>query len=498
LAALLVVALIFAYLPQAAFADVGIAEGTTRELNVTDSSTIGATINFAGIEDIDEINEDDPPDYEDTDGDGVPDYVEYHDKTDPNDPLDYKDTDGDGVPDYIENIDGTDPNDPLDYKDTDGDGVPDYIEIRDGTNPKKPDSFKDTDGDGVPDYIEIRDGTDPNNPDSFKDTDGDGVPDYVEIRDGTDPNHPKSFKDSDGDGVPDYVEIRDGTDPYDPNSNRNIKGGDTPPGREDVTPQVAVESVSISGAPANAKFSYKASGRGNALPLSAAVAPKGVAATVLWSSSDPSVATVNASGVVTFKNKEGKTTITATAGGKAASVTIASVKNVTGIRTPLKKLYIQKGKSLILPVVLDDSTSPKAAVSSKLTWKSSNKKALTVSAKGKIKANKKLKKKTNVRVTVTAANGKSLTIKVTVVPKAVKLKKVTAKFPKKMKVGAMKQLKVKLKKAKSTGVKITYKSSKKSVIRVDKAGKLFALKKGKATITIKAGKKKVRKTITVR
>jgi arabinogalactan endo-1,4-beta-galactosidase len=75
---------------------------------------------------------------------------------------------------------------------------------------------------------------------------------------------------------------------------------------------------------------------------------------------------------------------------------------------------------------------------------------------------------------------------------------VTAKFPKKMKVGAMYQLKIKLKKATATGVKVTFKSSKGSVIRVDKAGKLFALKKGKATITVKAGKKKVKKTITVK
>jgi uncharacterized protein YjdB len=124
-------------------------------------------------------------------------------------------------------------------------------------------------------------------------------------------------------------------------------------------------------------------------------------------------------------------------------------------------------------------------------------KALTVK-NGKIKANKKIKKKTNVKVTVTAANGKALTIKVTVVPKATKLNKVTTKFPKKMKAGAMYQLKIKLKKATATGVKVTFKSSKGGVIRVDKAGKLFALKKGKATITIKAGKKKVKKTITVK
>jgi uncharacterized repeat protein (TIGR02543 family) len=129
-----------------------------------------------------------------------------------------QDTDGDGVPDYIEERDGTDMNNPNSYTDTDGDGVPDYVEDQDGTDPNNPDSYKDTDGDGVPDYVEGKDGTNPNDPNSFKDTDGDGVPDYVEGKDGTDPNNPNSFKDTDGDGIPDYTEVRNGTDPNKPNA----------------------------------------------------------------------------------------------------------------------------------------------------------------------------------------------------------------------------------------------------------------------------------------
>jgi hypothetical protein len=44
------------------------------------------------------------------------------------------DSDGDGIPDYIENQQGTNPNDPRDSKDSDGDGVPDYIEDQQGTD----------------------------------------------------------------------------------------------------------------------------------------------------------------------------------------------------------------------------------------------------------------------------------------------------------------------------------------------------------------------------
>jgi hypothetical protein len=49
------------------------------------------------------------------------------------------DTDGDGVPDWVEEIQGTDPDDATDVDkttDTDGDGVPDWQEILDGTAPE--------------------------------------------------------------------------------------------------------------------------------------------------------------------------------------------------------------------------------------------------------------------------------------------------------------------------------------------------------------------------
>ncbi|MDR1068556.1 MAG: DUF6273 domain-containing protein, partial [Clostridiales Family XIII bacterium] len=74
-----------------------------------------------------------------------------------------------------------------DPKDSDGDGVPDYVEIEEGTDPNDATSFKDTDGDGVPDYVEEQDGTDPTDKNSFKDVNGDGIPDYNE-----DPTHPQN------------------------------------------------------------------------------------------------------------------------------------------------------------------------------------------------------------------------------------------------------------------------------------------------------------------
>jgi uncharacterized protein YjdB len=259
---------------------------------------------------------------------------------------------------------------------------------------------------------------------------------------------------------------------------------------------VKASAVSVHNAPAT--FRYKASGKNNTLQLSAAVLPSNAThKSVKWTSNKPSVATVNANGLVTFRGAEGEVKITATAGdgtGHYGVATIKVTKNVTKVRTPLTKVYIQKGKRLTIPVALDDSTNLQATINSKLTWKSLKTSVVRVNSKGKITA----RKKGAAKVRITAANGKSRTITVVVASKATKLTKVTAKFPKSLKKGKTYQLKLKLSKAKATGVKVRFKSSKSSVLKVDKAGKLIALKKGKAKITIKAGSKTYAKTVTVK
>jgi outer membrane protein OmpA-like peptidoglycan-associated protein len=134
----------------------------------------------------------------------------------------FVDSDGDGVPDYMDKC----PNTPKGVKvdnfgcplDSDGDGVPDYLD----KCPNTPAGVKvdangcplDSDGDGVPDYLDKC----PNTPAGVKvdangcplDSDGDGVPDYLDKC----PNTPAGVKvdangcplDSDGDGVPDYLD----------------------------------------------------------------------------------------------------------------------------------------------------------------------------------------------------------------------------------------------------------------------------------------------------
>ncbi|MGD9560561.1 MAG: Ig domain-containing protein, partial [Oscillospiraceae bacterium] len=55
----------------------------------------------------------------------------------------------------------------------------------------------------------------------------------------------------------------------------------------------------------------------------------------------------------------------------------------------------------------------------------------------------------------------------------------------------------KLSPSKATDAVVTFKSSKPSVLQVDKAGRLTALKMGKAKLTLKAGGKTATATVTV-
>ncbi len=158
----------------------------------------------------------------DTSENGVSDYEEIYiygsDPTSADDPIFFWpyttiDTNGNGVPDYIEIIYGYDPLDadtpssPEDYsweslleRDTTQNGVPDAVEIaygydpHDASTPADPSNYteealqnRDTDGDGLTDFEEIYEyQTDPLN----ADTDGDGYADGWEVDREFDPLDP--------------------------------------------------------------------------------------------------------------------------------------------------------------------------------------------------------------------------------------------------------------------------------------------------------------------
>ncbi|MEM7161020.1 MAG: Ig-like domain-containing protein [Bacteroidota bacterium] len=140
----------------------------------------------------DELNEINPPDNPDTDGDGISDHEDL-------------DSDNDGILDDWENDPNEDGSGPDDF---DGDGVPDYLDL-DSDNDTMPDVVEaggvDEDGDGTIDNYNDGNGdgaddddiqTDPD------DTDMDGAPDHNDI-------------DSDNDGITDIIEANSGDDTLD-------------------------------------------------------------------------------------------------------------------------------------------------------------------------------------------------------------------------------------------------------------------------------------------
>lgn len=105
----------------------------------------------------------------DTDGDLVPDYVEFAEKSVSSDSKSFKDSDRDGVPDYVEESERTNSNSDTDFKDTDKGGVPDYVEsvlyrvygLNSTDIQLMTDDSRDTDHDGLTDYYEILTNTNP-------------------------------------------------------------------------------------------------------------------------------------------------------------------------------------------------------------------------------------------------------------------------------------------------------------------------------------------------
>jgi hypothetical protein len=259
---------------------------------------------------------------------------------------------------------------------------------------------------------------------------------------------------------------------------------------KDQSPEITGE---IKGVPK--VFKYKASGFGNSINVSLPVKN----ATVNWTVSPTKYASVKKTGsntaTITFKNYEGQVKIRASLSNtknayKEASVTL--VRNVTTIKTPLKKYYIAGKKSFTIPVVLEDKTDKfiKNGVKSKLTWKLSKPKFLKINSKGKVTILKKVKKKTKVVITVKAASGEEKKIAVYILPEKKKQKKVERiefKFLDSLRTRGVKEISVKVYPPDATDVKISFKSSDSSGLYIDKTGTMIARRKGVYKVTVIAG-----------
>ena len=227
---------------------------------------------------------------------------------------------------------------------------------------------------------------------------------------------------------------------------------------------------------------------GETMQMTATVTPN---AAVVWSSRKESVATVDATGKVTA-HREGTTTITARASGKTAKVKVKVVdpNKPTGIKISQgQAASVDVGDTLQLGTTL----SP-AGARATLTWKSSKPKVAIVDENGKVTPVAEGK----TRITVTTHNKKKASITVTVVdpfkPTGLTLSQGSSTM---ICEGDTLELSVGFVPATAKGT-LMWKSSKSKVATVDSTGKVTAIGKGKATITVQAANnKKAKATIRI-
>lgn len=242
---------------------------------------------------------------------------------------------------------------------------------------------------------------------------------------------------------------------------------------------VAATSLKVS----VSKLTLKA---GASRTVSAIAAPANTTDKVVYTSQNPSVATVNDAGKITAK-AAGKTKITVKAGSKEKTIAVTVTKKAVKVKSlKMKKAALTMNKGT--QTYVSYKVNPTGATTT-LKWKSSNKNVAAVDQTGKIVA----KKAGKATITVTA-NGKKATVKVSVVDPCTSVKVQSALT---LKAGKSAKLKVTTT-PKTTGQKATFKSSNKKVATVDSKGKVKALKKGTAKITVTVGKQKATCTVKVK
>lgn len=184
-------------------------------------------------------------------------------------------------------------------------------------------------------------------------------------------------------------------------------------------------------------------------------------------------------------------------GSAKETAKIAKLKPTITLNLPVKEplpLQVKQSYQVV--------ASKLAAGDKVVSWKSSNKKIVTVSSKGKITGKKKGKAVITVKLlsgkttkfTVKVQNGIVETSSIKVVNKA-----TGAKLPKETSLKVKKKLSLKTTVAPVTSrQKITYSSSNKKIAEVTSKGVITAKKKGTAVITVKSGKKTVKIKVKVK
>ena len=198
--------------------------------------------------------------------------------------------------------------------------------------------------------------------------------------------------------------------------------------------------------------------------------------TVLWESLDPSIATVNQSGMIKGV-KGGTTTVTASVNGVSASCRVAVYEPSITLSSSSKTMYLSQ------TVTLRPTIKGKLAT---VSWKSSNTSVATVTSGGTVKA-----VKTGSATVTATANGVTARCQIKVVNPTLTLSSTSMELV----VAKTKKLTVTVKNGGSE--KIVWKSLNSSVATVDQDGVVTGVKTGTATITASAYGKTLKCTVTV-
>ena len=216
--------------------------------------------------------------------------------------------------------------------------------------------------------------------------------------------------------------------------------------------------------------------KGNTETLTATVNPTDATdKTVIWSSSDTAIATVDANGKVTAVDG-GSATITAKAGDEQATCQVTVSVPVESVTLNKTELLLNKGASeILIATVKPDNASDKS-----ITWSSSNANVATVSSDGKVTA------VGGGSATITAKAGdKEATCQVTVtVPvESVSLSKTSLTLPK----GEKATLTATVSPSNATDKSVVWSSTNEGIAKVDQNGNVMAVDCGSTTIIAKAG-----------
>ena len=244
--------------------------------------------------------------------------------------------------------------------------------------------------------------------------------------------------------------------------------------------EVPVSSVSVNQPSAELTI-------GQTLQLSATVSPYDATnKNVLWTSANPSVASVSGGGLVTAV-AEGHAEITASAGGKKASCKITvskGVVEVSSVELDKTELSLIKGESETLTAPI----KPADATQKTVTWTSSDPLVARVDQDGQVTAH------AGGTAVITAKAGEksaTCTVTVTVPVESVSLESLT------LLENESATLTATVSPDDATDAAVVWSSSNTAVATVE-GGKVTAIKEGTATITAKVGDKSASCEVTVR